>query len=330
MNNNECRNDSIAECHNRRFAIAGVGGYIAPRHIKAIKSTGNELVAAYDVCDSVGILDSYFPAADFTTDSSSFVRRLNAGDVDFLSICTPNHMHCSHTLMGLDAGTDVICEKPVALSVGEIMSMSEAARVSGRNVWVILQLRLHPEIMRLKKLVAEGAPSRIYDVDLAYITPRGKWYAASWKGDVAKSGGVACNIGIHFIDMLLWIFGPMKSVVIHHSSAESVAGLILLDRARVRFFLSIDASHRPDADGQANMTPYRNLTIDGENFDFTGGFTDLHTLSYSRILEGNGFSVEDAAGAICVLEEMNRAVACGISGDCHPLAVRAFSCNSRK
>lgn len=310
---------------NYRFAIIGVAGYIAPRHIKAVQATGNNLVAAHDISDSVGILDSYFPNAEFTTDVNYFEQLLKNNGADFLTVCTPNHFHCRHTLMGLHSGADVICEKPLALSPGEVESMVGEARKTGHKVWTILQLRLHPEIIRLKELLSKGDSGHIYDVDLSYITPRGKWYAASWKGDCNKSGGVACNIGIHFIDMLLWVFGPMESVIIHHSSPDAVAGLILLKNARVRFFLSINAAHRPSVEGINAMTPYRNLVIDNEPFDFTGGFTDLHTLSYSRIIDGSGFSIEDASGAIDVLHEINRTTACGLSGDIHPLAMQVLS-----
>lgn len=309
-----------------RFAIVGAAGYIAPRHIKAIHSTGNTLVAAHDLSDSVGILDSYFPMADFTTDTALFVKRLHEGDISYLSVCTPNHLHCPYSLMGLEAGVDVICEKPVALSVAEINAISQAARESGHNVWAILQLRHHPEILKLKRRLDASPSTCSHVVDLTYITPRGKWYGASWKGDAVKSGGVVCNIGIHFIDMLLWMFGPMQDLSIHYSASDAVAGVMTLKNAYVRFFLSINASHRPVDDGSAPMSPYRNLTIDGETVDFTGGFTELHTLSYSAILNGNGFSLDDASEAIGVVEEINRQHADGLSGaHCHPYALQVLS-----
>lgn len=304
---------------SKRFAITGVAGYIAPRHLKAMHTLGQRLVAAYDPCDSVGMIDGYYPRAAFTTREEEFRRLIAAEKIDYLSICTPNHLHTLHTIMGLEAGADVICEKPLALTRGELHRMEECRRATGGQVWTILQLRFHPEILRLKELVERGDPRKTYDIDLAYITPRGAWYAASWKGDTAKSGGVATNIGVHFIDMLHWIFGAAQGMAVHHTAANCMAGLLLLERARVRFFLSIDPDHRPR--GEENpMTPYRKLTIDGEDFDFTAGFTDLHTESYRRILAGEGYSVADAHAAVETLETLRGTAATGLSGDCHPMA----------
>lgn len=218
------------------------------------------------------------------------------------------------------SGADVICEKPLALNPEELLRMEECSVRTGRNLWTILQLRHHPEIIRLRQMVADGPADKVYDVDLAYITPRGKWYGASWKGDVSKSGGVVTNIGVHFIDMLNWIFGPASEVVVHHSSADCAAGFMRLSRARVRFFLSINPDHRP-ASGSRAMSAYRHLVIDGDNFDFTDGFTDLHTLSYRHILDGKGFTVSDASQAIDTLWKIRTASPSGLHGDVHPMAM---------
>lgn len=303
---------------SRKFAIIGVAGYIAPRHLNAMRSLGCDLVAAHDVFDSVGMIDGYFPRAYFTTDPDDFRKRMVADRAEFLTVCTPNYLHCTHTVTGLEAGLDVICEKPLALTPDELDRMETCSRAAGRRVFPVLQLRLHPEIERLKRMVDCDPPPTIYDVDLTYITPRGSWYAASWKGDPCKSGGVAANIGIHFIDMLHWIFGPVEKVVLHHSSPECSAGFLQLKRARVRYFLSVNAAHRP-APNDNPMSPYRHLVINGEEFDFTNGFTDLHTLSYERILAGRGFAVEDTACAVHTLDMLRKSAAVGLTGDYHPL-----------
>ena len=302
----------------KKFAIIGVAGYIAPRHLIAMQSLGCDLVAAHDVFDSVGVIDKYFPKAYFTTDADDFKRRMVTDRVDYLTVCTPNSFHCTHTIMGLEAGADVICEKPLSLTPEDLLRMDECQRASGRHVRPILQLRLHPEIEGLKKLVENSRPDAIYDIDLAYITPRGNWYAASWKGDPLKSGGLAANIGIHFIDMLHWIFGPAEEVVVHHSSSDCVAGFLRLKKARVRYFLSVNPEHRP-ADGCDDpMAPYRHIVINGEDLDFTNGFADLHTLSYSRIFSGSGFSIDDAKDSIDTLEAIRHADVIGLTGDYHP------------
>lgn len=303
----------------KKFAIAGVAGYIAPRHLGAIHALGHELTTAHDLSDSVGIMDRYFPGADFTTDWSSFERQLRRGAADYLTVCTPNHMHLPHTLAGLAAGAHVICEKPLGLTPGEIDRMIEAERSSGRNVRTILQLRLHPEIVRLKQAVAEGPADRVYDIELTYVTPRGRWYAASWKGDTARSGGVATNIGVHFYDMLLWIFGPVVQSRVHYAAADCIAGFLRLKRARVRYFLSIDSRHLPHTEG-GGMQAYRKLSIDTEAFDFSSGFTDLHTESYRRILAGEGFGPHDARAVVALLHDIRRTVPEGLVGDYHPMA----------
>ena len=303
---------------SRKFAIIGVAGYIAPRHLNAMRSLKCELVAAHDVFDSVGMIDGYFPRARFTTDANDFKKHMAAGHAEYLTVCTPNYLHCTHTIMGLEAGLDVICEKPLALTPDELRRMEACRQAAGRHISPILQLRLHPEIERLKRMVDNDPPPTIYDIDLTYITPRGSWYAASWKGDSLKSGGVVANIGIHFIDMLHWIFGPAEKVVLHRSAPDCSAGFLQLKRARVRYFLSVNADHRP-VSGEKPMSPYRHLIVNGEKFDFTNGFTDLHTLSYERILAGKGFSVDDAMCAIHTLENIRKAAVSGLTGDYHPL-----------
>ena len=304
---------------SKRFALIGLAGYIAPRHLKAIQELDHNLVAAHDIFDSVGIIDRYFPQALFTTDKNTFLSYIN-GNIDYLSICTPNCFHCEHSIIGLNSGADVICEKPLALSVSEIQRMADSQQASGHKVWTILQLRHHPEIMQLKKSVDNSEKDIIYDVDLTYITPRGHWYSASWKSDFNKSGGVAANIGIHFIDMLHWIFGKLEKITIHHSSPDCITGFMTLKKARVRFFLSINSQHNPDTSN--TMTPYRNITVNGKSIDFAKTFTDLHTVSYKHIIEGNGFSIHDAAPAIEALSAIRNSEVVGITGDYHPLAVK--------
>ncbi len=308
---------------SKKFAIIGVAGYIAPRHLKAMLSLKQNLVAAHDIFDSVGIIDGYYPHAYFTTEANDFRKFISTNHVDYLTICTPNHLHSEHAIMGLQSGADVICEKPLALSPDNLRQMDECQKQTGHNIYTILQLRYHPEIIRLKQLVENGDPQTIYDIDLAYITPRGKWYAASWKGDTLKSGGLIANIGIHFIDMLHWIFGKTESVTVHHSSADCSAGFLHLKKARVRYFLSINPKHRPHT-ADNPMSPYRNIIINGEKFDFTNGFTDLHTLSYSQILKGTGFSIKDASPAIDTLWTINHTAVSGFAGDYHPMVSKTI------
>lgn len=305
--------------YRKRFAIAGVAGYVAPRHLQAIAATGHELIAAHDLSDSVGVLDRYFPETDFTTDPALFARWLDRRAIDYLTVCTPNHLHAAHVALGLERGIDAICEKPLGIDPRQLDRMIELERSSGHRVWTILQLRLHPEIVRLKERIAASPPDRIYDIELTYVTPRGRWYAASWKGDSGKSGGVAMNIGVHFYDMLLWIFGAVERSEVHYADDGCVAGALLLRRARVRYLLSIDARHLPRR-GEEGAAPYRRLSIDGEEFDFSQGFADLHTESYRRILRGEGFGPADAREAIELLLRIGGTTPSGLTGDYHPLA----------
>ncbi len=315
---NECN----AVNFQKRFALIGAAGYIAPRHFRAVKTLGHNMIAAHDVFDSVGVIDSYFPEASFTTDFSEFMYRIRKEKADYLTVCTPNDMHCPHSIAGLEAGVDVICEKPLTLTLDELERMNMSQIETGHNIWTILQLRLHPEIVRLKKMIEEGRDDVRYDVDLAYITPRGKWYGASWKGDEKRSGGLATNIGVHFIDMLHWVFGSACEIIVHHVSHDCVAGFMDLEKARIRFFLSINPDYKPADAGGDRMSAYRQIVINGESIDFTGGFTDLHTLSYARIIDGEGFSIDQARAAVSTLEVLRNANAMPLKGECHPLALK--------
>ncbi len=305
----------------KNFALIGVGGYIAPRHLKAIKETGNELISAYDKSDSVGIIDSYFPHASFFTEQELFDRHNNfvkasGGHIDYLSVCSPNYLHDAHTRYGLRLGCDVICEKPVVLSPWNIDALEQIEKETGHKAYTIFQLRLHPSVIELKKKIENGPKDKVYDVDLTYITPRGYWYYASWKGNLQKSGGVATNIGVHFYDMLQWVFGPVQKSVVHVASHDRVAGYLELKQARVRYFLSINGEHLPE--GVTNS--YRSITVGGENFEFSQGFTDLHTRSYEEILAGRGFHISEARECIQTVYEIRNAMPVGLTGDYHPMA----------
>lgn len=307
------------------FALIGAAGYIAPRHIKAIAETSNSLIVAHDISDSVGRLDNYFPDAEFFTDRRDFFAfcrdcRSSGHRIDYTSICTPNHTHASFSKESLRLGTDVICEKPLALSVAELESLMKVENETGHKVYNILQLRLHDSIAALRRRIGRESADTVHDVDLTYITSRGKWYHASWKGDIEKSGGIATNIGVHFYDMLQWVFGSVRRSVVHVMTPDTVAGYLELDKARVRYFLSINASTLPAAVREAGKRTWRTLSIDGEEFEFSDGFTDLHTESYRRILAGEGFRIGEAIGCIDTVERIRSAKAVGLVGDWHPLA----------
>ncbi|MBR6130454.1 MAG: Gfo/Idh/MocA family oxidoreductase [Bacteroidales bacterium] len=309
----------------KNFAILGVGGYVAPRHLKAIADTQNTLLAAYDTSDSVGILDSYFPSASFFTEMELFDRHCTkfksaGGNLDYVSVCTPNYLHDAHTRYALRLGADVICEKPLVLNPWNLDGLRYTEEQTGHRVNNILQLRLHPSIIALKEKIDKGPQDKIYDVDLTYITSRGYWYYASWKGDVRKSGGIATDIGIHFLDMLVYIFGGVERSVVHLSTHDRVAGLLLLKRARVRYFLSINARTLPEEAVREGLRTYRSITIGDEAFEFSGGFTELHTESYRRILEGRGFGLDDARPCIELAYDIRNAEPVGLVGDYHPMA----------
>jgi len=309
----------------KNFAIIGVGGYIAPRHLKAIKDTGNVMVSAYDKSDSVGIMDSYFPNAAFFTELELFdrhnTRLIESGTkIDYVSVCSPNYLHDAHTRYGLRLGADVICEKPMVLNPWNIDALEKVEQTTGHKAYTILQLRLHDSIAALKKKIDEGPKDKIYDVDLTYITARGDWYYTSWKGNISKSGGIATNIGIHFYDMLSWIFGPVTKNVVHVMTHDRVAGYLEMKKARVRYFLSINAETLPPNAVQGEKRTYRTIMIDGSEFEFSVGFNELHTKSYEKILAGEGFRISEARNCIEIVYEIRNAKPIGLVGDYHPLA----------
>ncbi|MEI8366491.1 MAG: Gfo/Idh/MocA family oxidoreductase [Parachlamydiaceae bacterium] len=310
----------------RKFAIVGVAGYIAPRHLKAIKETGYELIAAVDKFDSVGVLDSYFPNASFFTEFERFdrhielLRRKGEGAVDFVSVCTPNYLHDAHIRFGLRVGADVICEKPLVLNPWNMEALAQIEKETGRKVYNILQLRLHPSIVALKQRIGQGPADKNYALDLTYITARGKWYYTSWKGDVSKSGGIATNIGVHFYDMLSWVFGEVKENVVHVASHDRVSGFLRFKNATVRYFLSINEETLPAEIRKAGKRTYRLLEMNGEEIEFSDGFTDLHTESYRQILNGKGFPLMEAMPSIQLVHDIRHAVPIGLKGEYHPLA----------
>ncbi len=309
----------------KNFAIIGVAGYIAVRHLKAIKETGNILLAALDKFDSVGFIDSYFPDADFFVEFERFDRHIDmlkrsGKKVDYVSICSPNYLHDSHIRFALRNGVDAICEKPLVLNPWNIDALKSFEEETGQKVYNILQLRLHPSILALKKRIDEGPKNKIYDIDLSYITSRGKWYHYSWKGDEHKSGGIATNIGVHFFDMLTWIFGGVKTNTVQILKNDKAAGYLELEKARVRWFMSIDYEDVPAQYKAKGQRTFRSITVDGAELEFSGGFTDLHTQTYQSILQGNGYGLEDARPSIETVFSIRNASPVGLKGEVHPLA----------
>ncbi len=287
----------------KNFALIGAAGYIAPRHLQAIKDTGNNLVAALDRFDSVGIMDSYFPKADFFTEFERFDRHIDklkrlGQKIDYVSICSPNYLHDSHIRFALRHQADAICEKPLVLNPWNVEALEEIERETGKRVYTILQLRLHPNIKKLKEEIDAAPAGKIFDVDLNYITSRGKWYFHSWKGEEIKSGGIATNIGIHFFDMLLWVFGGLKSSSVEKNEADHAKGYLELQKARIKWSLSINEEHLPAEVRKAGKRTYRSLTMNGNEIEFSDGFTELHTTSYREILAGRGFGLADAKPSI--------------------------------
>jgi UDP-N-acetyl-2-amino-2-deoxyglucuronate dehydrogenase len=305
--------------------MTGVAGFVAPRHLKAIRDTGNTLVAALDPHDSVGILDSYFPESHFFVSYERFERHLekqrhfaNGQPVDFLTVCSPNYLHDTHIRLGLHVGADVICEKPLVINTWNLDSIAELEAKTGRRVFTVLQLRIHPTLVALKaRLDAEQHPAR-RDVVLTYMTRRGSWYHTSWKGDEEKSGGLAMNIGIHFFDLLMWLFGGADKSVVHLSKPDKMAGLLETERARVRWYLSVDEHDLPAAQRDAGKFAYRSLTMDGEAIEFSEGFTDLHTRVYEQILAGSGYGIDAARPSIELVSAIRHAEIETV-GDKHPL-----------
>ncbi len=308
---------------SRNFAIIGIAGYIAIRHVNAIKDTGNDLVAALDKFDSVGFVDSYFPETDFFVEFERFDRHVaklsrNGKQIDYVSICSPNYLHDSHIRFALRSGADAICEKPLVLNPWNIDALLDYEKETGRNVYNILQLRHHPSIIKLKNSIEYGPEDKVYEIDLAYITSRGKWYHYSWKGDEHKSGGIATNIGVHFFDMLSWIFGEVRENKVYLLEKDKASGFLQLEKARVRWYLSIDYDDVPAAAKIKGQRTYRSITVDGDEIEFSGGFTDLHTLSYQHILAGDGFGVECARRSIQTVYNIRNTEKSILNGDYHP------------
>lgn len=315
----------------KNFVLIGAAGYIAPRHLKAIKDTNNNLLASLDPYDGVGIMDSYFPNADFFVEPERFDRHIEKLkydkdiDIDYFSICTPNYMHDSHIRMGLRRDSNVICEKPLVLNPWNIDALERMEEESGKKVFNILQLRVHPSIIALKEKVMNGPKDIIYDVDLTYLTSRGHWYYTSWKGDIAKSGGIATNIGVHFFDMLSWIFGDVKNNQVHVHSHDRAAGFLELERARVRWFLSINDKLLPKEIVEKGQRTFRSIRIGEEELEFSNGFTDLHTRSYEEILKGKGYPIGASRKAIEIVHEIRHEQPVGLKGDYHPFAKKPQS-----
>jgi len=310
--------------NNKKFALIGVAGYIAERHLRAIKDTGNTLVATLDKFDCVGKIDSYFPDSDFFTEYERFDRHIDklkrkGEKIDYVSICTPNYLHDSHIRFALRQGAEAICEKPVVLNPWNIDALQEIEKETGKKVNNILQLRLHPSIIALKEKIEQAPKDKVFDIDLTYITSRGNWYFISWKGDLEKSGGVATNIGVHFYDMLTWIFGDVKENIVHLSKDRKAAGYLKLEKANVRWFLSVDYDDLPKDIKQKGQRTYRSITVENEEIEFSGGFTDLHTQTYQQILKGKGFGLEETKKSIETVFQIRNATAVGLKGDYHPI-----------
>lgn len=303
--------------------MVGVAGYIAVRHLHAIKETGNNLLASLDKFDSVGRIDSYFPNSDFFVEFERFDRHFDklkrtGTRIDYVSICSPNYLHDSHIRFALRHQADAICEKPLVLNPWNVEALQQIERETGRNIYTVLQLRLHPKIIELREKIKSGPKNKIWDIDLTYITSRGNWYYISWKGDIQKSGGIATNIGIHFFDMLSWIFGDTKKSTVHLSERDKAAGFLQLENARVRWFLSIDYNDIPDLVKRSGKRTYRSIKVDGEDFEFSEGFTELHTDTYRKILEGKGFGLNDARQSVETAYLIRNSQPEGAHGDYHP------------
>jgi len=318
---------------NKNFALIGAAGYIAPRHMKAIKETGNTLVAALDKYDGIGIMDSHFPQAHFFTEFERFDRfvdkwRRDTGHkIDYVSICSPNYLHDSHMRFALKSGADAICEKPLVLNPWNIDQLKIIEEETGHKIYNILQLRLHDSIIALKEKISkelEQNPNKVYDIDLTYLTSRGRWYFVSWKGDEAKSGGIASNIGVHFFDMLSWIFGPIEENQVHLKAPDANAGFMKLKNANVRWFLSVNYDYIPEEIRATGKTTYRSITVDGEEFEFSEGFTDLHTRSYEHILSGGGFGLDEARNSINIVSNIRSLTPLRLRGDYHPFCKKVL------
>ena len=315
----------------KNFALIGAAGYIAPRHMNAIKETGNKLVAAFDPYDGVGVIDRYFPEAKFFVEFERFDRYLEKLKyekeltLDYISITSPNYLHDAHIRVALRRDADAICEKPLVLNPWNIDALEHMANETGRKIYTILQLRLHPVIIALKEKINAAPAGKVYNIDLTYITSRGNWYYTSWKGDVSKSGGIATNIGIHFFDMLTWIFGDVKENMVHLHTHDRASGILQLEKANVRWFLSIDSGTLPPEIREKGQTTFRSITIEGEEIEFSEGFTDLHTRSYEEILKGNGFQIGESRKSIEIVYNIRQQTPTGLKGDYHPFAQKPLS-----
>ena len=319
--------------NKKNFALIGASGYIAPRHMKAITNTGNELVAALDPYDGIGIMDSHFPQASFFTEFERFDRfvdkyhRENDKKIDYIAIASPNYLHDSHVRFALKSGCEAICEKPLVLNPHNLDQLKVIEKETGKKVNTILQLRLHPSIIALKEKVSkelELNPHKVYDIDLTYLTSRGKWYFVSWKGDESKSGGIASNIGVHFYDMLSWIFGEVKENIVHIKTPDANAGTLILKNANVNWFLSVNYDYIPKEIREQGQTTFRSIIVEGEEIEFSGGFKDLHTISYEEILKGNGFGLDDAYGSIDIVSQIRNMKPIGLKGEYHPYAKKVI------
>lgn len=315
---------------SKNFAMLGVGGYVAPRHLKAINDTGNRLVAAADPFDSVGILDRFFPDAKFFTEIERFDRHLEklrrrdeASQLHYMTVCSPNYLHDAHVRLALRLNAHAICEKPLVISPWNLDQLVELEEEHGRNVYTVLQLRLHKPLVELKAKLEEGGKRSKVDVDLTYITRRGQWYHHSWKGSQEKSGGLAMNIGIHFFDLLSWLFGDVEASEVHLHEPKRMAGALELEWARVRWFLSVDRDDLPQSCVEAGRPAFRSITIDGEELDFSSGFTDLHTRVYEDVLAGGGFRVKDAYPSISLVHAIRNAPVVSTKLGAHPILKRA-------
>jgi UDP-N-acetyl-2-amino-2-deoxyglucuronate dehydrogenase len=314
----------------KKVALIGAAGYIAPRHMQAIKATGNDLIAAYDPSDSVGIVDSYFPDAHFFTEFERFDRHVDklrraARQVDYISVCSPNYLHDAQARFALRSGAHAICEKPLVLNPWNIDGLAEMERNTGYRIHTILQLRLHPAIVGLRERMMREYGDTKHDVDLTYVTSRGRWYLQSWKGDERKSGGIATNIGVHFFDMLHFVFGACQENILHLSTPTKASGYLEYERARVRWFLSIDAADIPPAGQARGERTYRSIAVDGAELEFSGGFSDLHVRSYEEIFAGRGFGLDENRTAVEIVSQV-RTSATSEKGEKHPM-MRDVACS---
>lgn len=310
----------------KNFALIGAAGYIAPRHMRAIRDTGNKLIAAFDPSDSVGVIDSYHPDADFFTEFERFDRHIEKLryekklGLDYVTICSPNYLHDAHVRFALRVGSNAICEKPLVLNPWNLDALEAVEKESRQRVYTILQLRLHPVIKALHDQVKAARGGKRHQVDLTYITSRGNWYLYSWKGNEEKSGGLATNIGIHFFDMLSWIFGPVHGLEVHSSTPHKTSGILELEKAHVKWFLSIDRNDLPAPPVPGKSATYRSLKMDGKEVEFSEGFTDLHTESYKQIIAGKGFGLKECRQSIQIAHNIRHAVPTGINKKSHPIA----------